>query len=83
MANHCFKLYDLTEVEMAYAKDRLDFFCRQGVKMTFLKKVAFIHLDETQRYTCIFCILSFFKHRGKLKASTDNMAWAIHNYIAF
>ena len=75
MAQHCFKLQNLTASEMRYAKDRLAYFVRHGVKVTFLKKVVYIHLDEAQKYTAIGNLLSFFRSTGRLQASEKNSAW--------
>ena len=75
MAKYSFKLHDLTEQEMNQAKRHLGRFQKYGVKMTFLKKVAYIHLDDDQKYVCIFNYMSRFKSSGKLQANEKSLEW--------
>lgn len=73
MAQHCFKLHDLTAAEMNCTKKRLAYFVKHGVKVTFLKKVVYIHLGEDQKYTAIGNLLS--NMADKLQVSDKNSAW--------
>lgn len=75
MTDHCFKLHHLTMPEMRHLKKYMDTYIRMGVKATFLKNVAYIHLDESQRYSGVFNGFHYFISMGKFHASERNMEW--------
>ena len=72
---HCFKLYNLTSSEMNRTNKRLAYFVRNGVKVTSLKKVIYIHLSEDQKYSAIGNMFAYFIATGKFHASDKNMKW--------
>ena len=75
MANHCFKLQQLTAGEMNAVKYTMRFFTKRGVKVTYLRRVVYIHLQEDQKYTVIGIMLTRYHRANKLQASAANMAW--------
>ena len=75
MAKYSFKLQNLEKWEMGQAKRHLRYFVNHGVKITYLKKVAYIHLNEDQSYSCIFNYIAGFYSSGKLQANEKSLAW--------
>ena len=75
MANHCYKLHGLTDSEMRRAKRHLAFFVRHGVKITFLRRVIYIHLGDHQNYCAIFNYMHAFIASGRLHCNDKNRAW--------
>lgn len=75
MANHCFKLHQLTAGEMNYIKREMRFFVKRGVKVTYLRRVAYIHLQEDQKYTVIAILLARYFRYGQMQATDKNLAW--------
>lgn len=75
MVNHCFKLHQLTAGEVNGIKRRMERFTKRGVKVTILKQVVYIHLQEHQKYDAIANLLIDMSHFNKLQTSAKNMAW--------
>ena len=73
--DHCFKLSELTGIEMRYLKRQLAFFVRHGVKITFLRRVIYIHLGDHQNYCAIFNILHAFIGSGRLHCNEASRKW--------
>lgn len=80
MNNHCFKLYNLTGSQMRRTKNSLGYLTRHGVKVTFLKKVIYIHLDDSQTYSAIFNMFAYFMAIGKFQCNERNLKW-LQRYI--
>jgi hypothetical protein len=80
MAAHCFKLYNLTPSEMRQTEKRLAYFIRHGVKVTALRRVIYIHLDDSQTYSGVFNMLHYFIASGRLHCNEKSQKW-LQRYI--
>lgn len=82
MRDYCFKLIGLKNYEVENYKRFFKYYMRRGVKVTFLKRVIFIHLDDTKTYTCIANCL--YNNRRKLVCSDRSLKWLKHwNHYSF
>lgn len=51
------------------------FIRRYGVKATFRRRVAFVHLADDQAFSLVLALLERFSYKGKLTATQKNMDW--------
>ena len=75
---HTVKLTNLQSWDIRYLKKALRFFIKQGIKVTFLKKVVFIHCDTSKPYQCIFNII--WNYRDNLICNQKTMDWLTGYY---
>lgn len=73
--DHCIKLFNLESSDIVILKKVLSFFIKRGIKITFLKKVVFIHLNDDQTYSAIFNILYHYYYIGKMSVTKKNEEW--------
>ena len=66
MKNYTYKIINLIPEQMENLKKDLGYFIRHGVKCTFRKKVAWIHLNEDQLYTVVTRLMKKFDEMGQL-----------------
>ena len=76
MTDYCFKIQGLTDFSMRRLTDTTKVFAGYGVRMTFLRKVAYIHMNDRQRYCALFNILWYYYSIGQLKCSEKTLEWA-------
>ena len=69
MKNYTYKIVNLTPEQMEYLKKKMGYFIRHGVKCTFKKKVAWIHLNEDQLYTVVTMLMKYYDDLGQLVVS--------------
>lgn len=75
---HTVKLVNIKSWEMRELKRNLHYFCNHGIKITFLKKVVFIHCDTTKPYQCLFNTI--WNYRDKLVCNQKTMNWLCGYY---
>ena len=63
---YTYKIINLSQHQMENLKNRMRFFIKRGVKCTFRKKVAWIHLNENQLYTVITSMMKNYEYSGQL-----------------
>ena len=76
MTDYCFKIHDLSDAGMHRLKDRMAGYVRHGVRMTFLRRVAYIHMNDAQRFCGLFNALCYYNDKDMLTASEKSLAWA-------
>ena len=77
---HTVKLVELKPYEMRALKRDLRYFITHGIKITFLKKVVYIHCDSHLPYQCIFNIM--YNFRDRLHCNQKTINW-LSNYYPF
>ena len=63
---YTYKIINLSQCQMENLKNRMRYFIRHGVKCTFKKKVAWIHLNEDQLYTVVTVLMKYYDDLGQL-----------------
>lgn len=74
------KLTNLKSWEISGLKRDLRYFTSHGIKITYRKKVAYIHCDSNKPYQCIFNII--YNYRDKLVCNQKTYNW-LTNYYPF
>lgn len=67
--NYTYKVINLTPCQMENLKKDMRYFIKRGVKCTFRKKVAWIHLTENQLYIVVTTKMKEFDRMGQLVVS--------------
>ena len=77
---HTVKLVDLNPWEISGLKRYLKYYTSHGIKITYRKKVAYIHCDFNKPYQCIFNII--YNYRDRLMCNQKTMNW-LNGYYPF
>lgn len=72
---HTFKISNLSPYEMRERKRNLGFFVRHGIKITFLKRVIYVHMDTDHPYSVLLNMLTAYKRRGMVTCNEKSLKW--------
>ena len=76
------KLINLEPYEMSVLKRALGYYTRHGIKITYLKKVAYIHCDSHHPYQGLFNVIHTFVRSGRLICNVKTAQW-LSGYFPF
>lgn len=74
------KLVNIKPWEMRALKAYLRYFTTHGIKITYLRRVIFIHCDSNKAYCCIFNII--YNYRDRLVCNEKTKKW-LSGYYPF
>ena len=76
------KIIDLDPWEIKYLKQDLGFYTRHGIKITFLKKVVYIHCDSDHPYQGLLNIMHGYVRSDRLVCNQKTKEW-LSGYFPF
>ena len=76
------KLFNLSPYEVNDLKYRLRYYIHHDIKITFLKRVAYVHCDSKRPYQGIFNIIHWYVRSGRLACNAKTAQW-LSGYFPF
>lgn len=74
------KLFNLTSWEIESLKRSLHYYTNNGVKITFLKKVVYIHCVKDKPYQGLLNIMHGFVYSGRISYNEKTAKWLSQYY---
>ena len=76
------KLFDLSPYEVDRLKRALGYYVRHDIKITFLKRVVYVHCDSKHPYQGLFNIIHWYVRSGRLSCNAKTAKW-LSGYYPF
>ena len=77
---HTVKLINLKPWEVSVLKGMLHYYTNHGIKITYLRKVIYIHCDTAKPYQCL--LNTIWNYRDRLVCNQKTMDW-LSGYYPF